>query len=176
MKTGVTKYILLCIQVLLLTYTVAPSICIGANLSSEDIFDYLAKKNINNEQINQLRNRWVLLYFWTPRSQWSVKGLDVIAKAQFIYGDSLTVIALECYKDRKEQVYHNLSDSIHSTVDIIECNEKSHLFKYLGIKSFPARILINKKGNIIDFTEGEGFDGFPKNGKSFLRYLRIKTQ
>lgn len=124
----------------------------------------------------ELYGQWILLYFWSPRSCWSVEGLNVIGQAQEQFGDVMTTICLECYSINQAPKDQIKIDTVTNHLIMAKCNEKSSLFKYLEIRGFPTRVLINTHGKIVEVIEGENNDGFPKEIKDYVKHLQIKIR
>lgn len=122
----------------------------------------------------ELYGQWILIYFWSPRSCWSVEGLHKIEQAQEQFGDVMTTICLECYYI--DQVSNNDICSEPSNLIMAKCNEKSSLYNFLNIRGFPTRVLVNPQGKIVEVIEGENHDGFPSEIKNYLKHLQVKIR
>ena len=54
-----------------------------------------------NISLNKCRGEWILLYFWSSKSDWSWNGLAEIEKASLKYNRMVT-FCLFCYETKKE--------------------------------------------------------------------------
>lgn len=131
------------------------------------------RRKINSKE---LYGQWILLYFWSPMSGWSVEGLNGIEQVQEQFADVMTTICLECYSINQAPKDQIKIDTVTNHLIMAKCNEKSSLFKYLKIRGFPTRVLINTHGKIVEVIEGENHDGFPNEIRDYLKHLQVKIR
>ena len=130
--------------------------------------DYEGRKS----DLSAYHGKWVLLYFWTSKSRWSVYGLNTMMAVQETFEDTLQVICMECYvnpHDRKDEP----SNDNPTEMLMCECSVKSDICRYFSIKGFPTRILIGPNGKVIEIEEGSGPDEFPLSTDRYIKSLRI---
>ena len=126
--------------------------------------------------LSTFHGKWILLYFWTPKSKWSVYGLNTIAEVQETFGDTLQTICLECYKEPLNHRQSAILKNNQMQMIMCKCNVKSKIFRYFNVQSFPTRILVSPQGTVVEFDEGAGYDGFPVSNEKYLNRLRVKVR
>ncbi|MDE5585318.1 MAG: redoxin domain-containing protein, partial [Muribaculaceae bacterium] len=106
-----------------------------------------------NISLNHLHGDWIILYFWSPKSVWSLNGLIEIEKLSRRY-DQLVIVCLCCYGTKKdwEDVVKNIMPM--SNIHNVLLNKKSKLYRDYHVRMFPTLILINPEGNIIELHNG----------------------
>ena len=124
--------------------------------------------------LSTYKGKWILLYFWTAESQWSISGLSTMTTIQKTFQDDLQVICMECYTDRSDRDTV-LSNDMPCEIILCKCNVKSAIFKYFRIKSFPTRILIGPTGKVIEMDEGSVSDNFPLVIESYMNRQKKQT-
>lgn len=136
----------------------------------------LEGENGQNYNLSAFHGKWVLLYFWTSKSEWSVSGLNTIAELQETFGDTLQTICMECYG---EPLIHKPSVIVNKNeiqMIMCKCSVKSKIFRYFNVQSFPTRILISPQGKVVEIDEGAGYDGFPISNKKYLNRMRVRVR
>ncbi|MDR2954698.1 MAG: hypothetical protein LBV43_06425 [Prevotella sp.] len=102
--------------------------------------------------ISQLKDKWVLFYFWdSDSSEKAISIFQEINDSRITNDDEVKIYSIYCHSEENTVSTPVIPDILkeNGTTTLFPLSANDPLLQNLKINSFPSAIIINREGNIV---------------------------
>ncbi len=127
--------------------------------------------DINGKKISLslFKGSWVLMYFWSSNSPWSIERLESLKQYANLFGQKLVIICIGGYDTEAEWKHSIKANGLPMSWIHLHCKENSKLYWNHNVSGFPTLILVSPDGKRVSHSIGD-------EDNEFNRYADILKQ
>lgn len=124
-------------------------------------------KDINGKplKLSSLRGKHVVLDFWGSWCVWCVRGVPKMKEYYEKYKDKMEILGMDC--GDSEDDWKAAVKELGLPWQHVYVPEGSKLMQQYNIQGFPTKIILDKKGNIVQTVVGESPEFYEALDKLF---------